>query len=115
MGGLWSPAKAMAVLLTAALVSGEPHTPIHEPGRCSIRGTCGKDSFFGPELPCPDNGLATDPEKEVRDKLVELCGHKWDTGPVCCEEKQVRNLWIPNCSGWFSCLDGIHESWIDEG
>jgi hypothetical protein len=22
--------------------------------------------------------------------LVELCGPKWNTGPVCCEAEQVR-------------------------
>lgn len=39
-----------------------------------------------------DNGLAEDPEKELRDELVELCGEKWRTGPVCCELDQVKAL-----------------------
>lgn len=76
-------------VLTAAFAAGEGFTPKHEAGRCSIRGSCGRDSWFGPELPCPDNGLAKEPDHEVRKQLVELCGPKWSTGPVCCEGSQV--------------------------
>ncbi|WEW58683.1 niemann-Pick type C- protein 1 [Emydomyces testavorans] len=67
-------------------------TKLHEEGRCAIRGHCGKKSFFGGELPCPDNGLARQPEEKVRDKLVSLCGDKWKRGPVCCEEEQIDAL-----------------------
>ncbi|KAL1849774.1 niemann-Pick type C-related protein 1 [Paecilomyces lecythidis] len=80
----------LAALLPAALGQGE--TKIHEPGRCAIRGHCGKKSFFGGELPCPDNGLAAEPEDNVRTKLVGLCGDKWKDGPVCCKEEQVDAL-----------------------
>lgn len=98
MGRLWHPAVALALLATS-IVCGEPYTPKHEAGRCSIRGTCGKEGFFGPELPCPDNGLASEPEDDVRKHLVELCGPKWNTGPVCCEGKQVWiNPWLQDCS-----------------
>ena len=83
------PSASIAGLLTASLVSGEAYTPKHEAGRCSLRGNCGKSSFFGPELPCADNGLATEPEDEVRKQLVDICGPKWNTGPVCCEGEQV--------------------------
>lgn len=69
-------------------------TKIHEKGRCAIRGHCGKKSFFGGELPCPDNGLAKEPEDKVRDRLVSLCGDKWKHGPVCCEDEQVNNPWL---------------------
>lgn len=65
-------------------------TKIHEKGRCAIRGHCGKQSFFGGELPCLDNGLAKQPERDVREKLVGLCGSRWEEGPVCCEDEQVR-------------------------
>ena len=92
MGSLWRPAAAIAAL-TASLVLAELHTPKHEAGRCAIRGTCGKDGFFGPELPCPDNGLAEEPDGKVRKQLVELCGAKWSEGPVCCTGAQVRNSW----------------------
>jgi hypothetical protein len=64
-------------------------TKIHEKGRCAIRGHCGKQSFFGGELPCLDNGLAKEPEKSVREKLVGICGKGWEEGPVCCEDEQV--------------------------
>lgn len=73
-------------------INAELHTPKHEAGRCAIRGTCGKKSFFGPELPCPDNGLAEEPTAEVRKQLVDLCGPKWTDGPVCCESKQIDAL-----------------------
>ncbi|KAJ9244546.1 hypothetical protein DTO271D3_3944 [Paecilomyces variotii] len=80
----------LAALLPAAL--GQGVTKRHEPGRCAIRGHCGKKSFFGGELPCPDNGLAAEPEESVRTKLVGLCGDKWKEGPVCCKEEQVDAL-----------------------
>jgi Niemann-Pick C1 protein len=85
MVGLWQLAT---VLLLTATARAEPYTPKHEAGRCSIRGTCGKD-WLGHESPCSDNGLASEPEDEVRAQLVELCGAKWSTGPVCCEGAQV--------------------------
>lgn len=37
-----------------------------------------------------DNGLAKDPDEELRKELIDLCGAKWATGPVCCELEQVR-------------------------
>ncbi|TVY16737.1 Niemann-Pick type C-related protein 1 [Lachnellula arida] len=79
------------LVLTAAstLVSSEAFTPIHEAGRCAIRGDCG--TLFS-RLPCVDNGLAKDPEDDVREKLMGICGPKWKTGPLCCEEKQLDTL-----------------------
>jgi hypothetical protein len=89
MGRMWYPA-ALTCLLAASLVSGEEaYTPRHEAGRCAIRGNCGKQSFFGSELPCSDNGLAKDPTEDVRKQLVGICGAKWNTGQVCCEAEQV--------------------------
>ena len=64
----------------------------HEAGRCAIRDQCGSDSFFGPQLPCPDNGLATEPDSALREKLVRVCGEQWSEGSVCCEEAQVDAL-----------------------
>lgn len=86
---LWRSAAAAAVV---GLASSELFTPKHEAGRCAIRGSCGGGSFFSPALPCPDNGLAEDPEVDVRKKLVDLCGPKWSTGPVCCLEDQVCTM-----------------------
>ncbi|KAN0119669.1 multidrug efflux transporter AcrB transmembrane domain containing protein [Hyaloscypha variabilis] len=89
MSWLWS-STVVATLLR--LVSGEAYTPKHEAGRCSIRGSCGGGGFFSPALPCPDNGLAREPEEDVRKQLVEICGPKWNTGPVCCEADQLEAL-----------------------
>ena len=61
----------------------------HEIGRCAMRGQCGKKSFFGGELPCPDNGLAGEPDEDTRTKLVAICGDDWNAGNVCCDEAQV--------------------------
>lgn len=63
----------------------------HEASRCAIRGQCGKKSFFGGELPCPDNGLAKTPDVDTRKKLVAICGDAWDDGDVCCDSDQVRS------------------------
>ena len=64
----------------------------HEAGRCSMRGQCGSESSFGKELPCPDNGLAEEPTKDARNKLVDVCGDKWKSGSVCCDEAQIDAL-----------------------
>jgi hypothetical protein len=82
-------AATIARLVTATFTSGEGYTPKHEPGRCSIRGNCGKPNFFSPELPCVDNELAEEPADDVRKQLVEICGPKWNTGPLCCAGEQV--------------------------
>jgi len=81
---------ATVIPVAVQLVQAELWTPRHEAGRCALRGTCGGGGFFSPSLPCVDNGLAKDPEDDVRQKLINLCGPKWSTGPICCEEDQVR-------------------------
>lgn len=86
------PVIALLVLVifgTDALADRTVEKTIHEAGRCAIRGQCGKTSFFGKELPCPDNGLAKEPENETRRKLVSICGQRWSTGKICCNEEQV--------------------------
>lgn len=84
---VWRLVAAAAAL--GEVCSASPYTAKHEQGRCAFRGQCGKKSFFGKELPCVDNGLAHDPEDELRKELVELCGEEWSTGPVCCTLDQV--------------------------
>ncbi|KAL8827929.1 MAG: hypothetical protein Q9191_002893, partial [Dirinaria sp. TL-2023a] len=64
----------------------------HERGRCAMKGHCGKQSFFGGELPCPDNSLAEEPSKEVREKLVGICGDAWSESDVCCDSDQLDAL-----------------------
>lgn len=86
----WIPLLALITAQSSpALAQSQSYTEIHEEGRCAIRGHCGKKSFFGGELPCPDNGRAEEPDDSTRKKLVDLCGPKWEQGPVCCEDEQV--------------------------
>ncbi|KAK0617450.1 niemann-pick C1 protein [Immersiella caudata] len=70
----------------------KPYTPKHEAGRCAIRGNCGSKSLFGGQLPCVDNNPAEEPDEKLRRELVDLCGSKWSTGPVCCLAEQVATL-----------------------
>lgn len=93
--------RPLGIFLTGLALASQPgladaqgETKIHEEGRCAIRGHCGKQSIFGGELPCPDNGLAEEPETPVRQKLVNLCGPKWETGPLCCLEEQVSRYFL---------------------
>jgi Niemann-Pick C1 protein len=81
---------AASTLLLASEASAELLTPKHEAGRCAIRGHCGKKSFFGKELPCLDNGLATTPDDDFAEELEALCGPKWKGSKVCCSPDQVR-------------------------
>ena len=84
---LWSVFTTIQLLAYA-----EPITKIHQPGYCALRGQCGKKSFFGSQLPCPDNGPAEEPSENVRQKLVDLCGDQFKEGPICCEEGQIKDL-----------------------
>lgn len=81
-----------SLALQPTLVAAAGETKIHEEGRCAIRGHCGKQSIFGGELPCADNGPAKDLDDSARQKLVNLCGSKWETGPTCCLEEQIDAL-----------------------
>lgn len=82
---------ASYIFSASASTSGN-YTTKHEKGRCAIRGNCGKQSFFGGELPCPDNGLAKAPDKDVRKQLVKICGEDWSSGDVCCDSDQITAL-----------------------
>ena len=84
-----APLLGAAALHLAVASATQPYTPEHEAGRCAFRGHCGKQSFFGKELPCVDNGLAEDPDEDLRKELIDLCGSKWSDGPVCCTLEQV--------------------------
>lgn len=57
-----------------------------------MKGHCGKQSFFGGDLPCPDNSLAEEPSKEVREKLIGICGDTWSESDVCCDSDQLDAL-----------------------
>ncbi|KXT04707.1 hypothetical protein AC578_2077 [Pseudocercospora eumusae] len=83
---------SLAAATANAAASGPDWTTKHEKGRCALRGNCGKQGFFGSELPCPDNGLAEDPEDKLREKLVSICGDEWKDTKVCCREEQLDTL-----------------------
>ena len=88
-----------------------------KPGKCNMKGQCGKKSIFSPELPCavnevpaedvsvdrtpgllecnPDEPISrslTQPSEDMRKRLVEVCGEEFASGPVCCEAEQVEAL-----------------------
>ncbi|KAK4190902.1 patched family-domain-containing protein [Podospora australis] len=86
-GGLLLSAIGSVVVVVA-----DVYTPTHEAGRCAIRSHCGSKSFFGSQLPCLDNGLAQEPDAKLRKQLTDLCGPKWNEGPVCCDSEQVDAL-----------------------
>ena len=85
----WQLLLGATAALSPVAYAGPNLTEKHEAGRCAIRGHCGKQGFFGSDLPCPDNGLAEEPSEDERKKLVDICGDKWDEGKVCCKEEQV--------------------------
>ncbi|OTB14495.1 hypothetical protein K445DRAFT_376831 [Daldinia sp. EC12] len=83
---------AGVLLLVSTAAADELYTPKHEAGRCAIRGHCGKKSFFGKQVPCVDNGLATTPDAEFAKDLESLCGPKWKDSKVCCNADQLKAL-----------------------
>ncbi|KAK8098605.1 patched sphingolipid transporter [Apiospora kogelbergensis] len=83
---------AVGAALLALSANAELLTPIHEAGRCAIRGHCGKKGFFGKELPCVDNGLATTPDADFASEIEALCGPKWKDSKVCCNSDQLAAL-----------------------
>ncbi|KAN0063267.1 niemann-Pick type C-related protein 1 [Thecaphora frezii] len=69
--------------------------PSHRPpGRCHMRGTCGKKNLFSPDLPCPVPDVQAQPPESdlVRSALVSACGPDFAQGPVCCTADQVDSL-----------------------
>ncbi|KAF1349878.1 sterol-sensing domain of SREBP cleavage-activation-domain-containing protein [Delphinella strobiligena] len=81
-----------SALFSPVALAADGWTNIHEAGRCAIRGHCGKQGFFGSDLPCPDNGLAETPDAALRTKLVGICGTKWQDSDVCCTDEQLDAL-----------------------
>ncbi|KAK4058162.1 niemann-Pick type C- protein 1 [Microbotryomycetes sp. JL221] len=63
-----------------------------QPGRCSMRGECGRKSAFSGPLPCPDNDPAehhTDPIYLAT--LAQVCGPQFET-TTCCTLQQLQTL-----------------------
>ncbi|EWC46894.1 hypothetical protein DRE_03906 [Drechslerella stenobrocha 248] len=92
-GGLWRLLYfAVSATLLFAPASPAEITKRHEAGYCAIRGECGSRGFFGKPLPCPDNDKAIEPKASLRRDLVEFCGPKWATGPICCTANQLDTM-----------------------
>ena len=67
-------------------------TAVHEAGRCALQGKCGHKSWEFNDLPCVYNEKAAAPSDDLKKKLVDLCGSKWNDTDVCCNEEQVDDL-----------------------
>lgn len=68
-------------------------TPIHSQGYCAMYGVGGKTSFFGPDLPKPDNVPAQKLSPEDYNKLIDICGDSWrDFDYACCDSDQLDQL-----------------------
>ncbi|WWC92719.1 uncharacterized protein L201_007678 [Kwoniella dendrophila CBS 6074] len=62
-------------------------------GICAMRGSCGRTSMFGADLPCPDDGNATEPEEKLRELMTSVCGPSYTLpDSVCCTYDQVATL-----------------------
>ncbi|OCF34304.1 niemann-Pick C1 protein [Kwoniella heveanensis BCC8398] len=62
-------------------------------GVCAMRGSCGRTSMFGAELPCPDDGDAIKPDQKLLDLMTSVCGPSYTLpDAVCCEYDQVSTL-----------------------
>ena len=91
----WTPWLTLLGLASTILVVSDDDGPAltrkHEAGRCALRGHC-KKPLFGKPLPCPDNDLAQEPDDDLRDSIVALCGDEWKDTKVCCDADQVDAL-----------------------
>ncbi|CAO1613269.1 unnamed protein product [Sympodiomycopsis kandeliae] len=66
------------------------------PGRCNMKGNCGKQSLFSPDLPCAvDEAPATPPDEQLAAQLSSVCGpefaQQYSEG-VCCSSEQLTTL-----------------------
>ncbi|ORY34800.1 patched family-domain-containing protein [Naematelia encephala] len=67
--------------------------PRRGPGVCAMRGSCGRASMFGAELPCPDDGDASELNDSLRELMSSVCGPSYELpSHVCCTEDQVSTL-----------------------
>ena len=85
-------AAAVALLGHISGALADSNKTIHEAGRCAIQGKCGHKSWEFNDLPCVYNEKAAAPSDELKKKLVDLCGSKWNDTDVCCDEAQVDDL-----------------------
>ncbi|CAO3570284.1 unnamed protein product [Mortierella alpina] len=81
-----------ALLLIALCATPAATSDIHKDGYCVMRDNCGSKHTFGKQLPCPDNGPAVEPDKELRELLVSTCGPSYEHSKACCSQDQVEDL-----------------------
>ncbi|KAK8849599.1 hypothetical protein IAR55_004934 [Kwoniella newhampshirensis] len=68
-------------------------SPRRGSGVCAMRGSCGRLSIFGAELPCPDDGDATAPDQKLLDLMSSVCGPSYTLpSSVCCTYDQLSTL-----------------------
>lgn len=68
-------------------------TVVHNEGYCAMYGTGGKISFFGPEIPKPNNIKAQKLSTDEKNLLVDICGNGWlDIDYACCNSNQLDQL-----------------------
>ncbi|RMZ83187.1 hypothetical protein DV738_g1429, partial [Chaetothyriales sp. CBS 135597] len=91
---LLSSVTVAAVALLGQIVGALADSPtaVHEAGRCALRGKCGHKPWEFTSLPCVYNEKASQPSDTLREKLVNLCGAKWQDSDVCCDESQIDDL-----------------------
>ncbi|GAA5983298.1 hypothetical protein JCM11641_002254 [Rhodosporidiobolus odoratus] len=78
---------------TSDSLSPPPPTLSRQPGCCALRGSCGRKSTFGGEIPCPDNGPAETHDDAFNQMLVGVCGAEWDNvQETCCTLGQLETL-----------------------
>ncbi|WVO13857.1 hypothetical protein L204_101480 [Cryptococcus depauperatus] len=62
-------------------------------GICTMRGSCGRASMFGAELPCPDDGKADSADKSLLELMSSVCGPSYiRPNHVCCTFDQLSTL-----------------------
>jgi Niemann-Pick C1 protein len=70
-----------------------PITPIHANGYCAMYGVGGKTSFFGADIPSPNNIPAQKMSLTDHNLLTNICGDSWKTiSYACCDSIQLNQL-----------------------
>ncbi|GMG56246.1 unnamed protein product [Ambrosiozyma monospora] len=68
-------------------------TTIHDEGYCAIYSKGGKKSFFGSDLPAPQNIPSQLFSLEEKSLLLEICGDSWsEVDYGCCDMSQLETL-----------------------
>lgn len=68
-------------------------TPVHSEGYCAMYGVGGKMSFFGADIPSPNNIPAQKLNPTDYNTLLDICGDSWrDVDYACCDSAQLAQL-----------------------